>query len=60
MATVGDVTYTLSLHRVDYDKPFNYSIVAKRGEQTVWGPVGLTLQSCRELLNDEDCTENYK
>jgi hypothetical protein len=58
--TDGQLSYQMHLPRSGYDAPIGFTLEATRGGQSEWGPVGLTLESCHELLEDEDCTEKYK
>jgi len=59
-ATSQGETWTLTHAQLDYGKPQTWNIVAKAGQNVVWGPVALSLTSCLRLDNQQDCTAMYQ
>jgi hypothetical protein len=56
----GEVVWTFTQTRVDYDTPTSWTIAATRSGELAWGPVTLTLVSCERLDVTESCSGSYE
>lgn len=58
-ATGAAATWVLEQKDAEYWRGA-HEISAKQGNQVLWGPVALTVASCKQLDTDADCTAKYQ
>jgi hypothetical protein len=59
-ANVDGQTMLVTLTRADYADPAAWTITAKQGDATSWGPLELTLVACTRLDSGESCLSSYQ
>lgn len=59
-ANNAGLTWVFTQTRQDYDTPTQWTVSAKQGNTVAWGPIVLTLLSCKRLDMAQDCAAMYQ